>query len=156
MDEWIYILITIISSIVVPIIVTSIGNKANLTKTKEEIRGIFEKKYNENRWDLYLNFINIVQKMLGHAGADRFPWEEFYPSLDDIGMKIMLISSDSVVELYGSWRLISSVNGMYDLQSLRLLFKLINELRKDLGNEASTLDLDKLLKCVVPNYRRSM
>ena len=153
---WIYILITIISSVAVPIIVTSISNKAIIKKSEEEIRSIFEQKYNENRWNLYMEFVLLVEKMLQFSGARHFPFSKFEPSLSTIGTKMMLVSSDEVVDRYGKWRALSSVNGIYDLGSMKLLFDLINQLRVDLGNDVSKLDLDRLLKCIIPNYRRSL
>lgn len=153
---WVYVLLTFVSSIVVPIIVTSIKNKAIIKKSREEIKSIFEKKYNENRWDLYMEFVLLVEEMLQFSGAAYFPWEKFEPALSTIGTRMMLISSDDVVDQYGTWRAISSVNGVYDLGSMGLLFNLINQLRIDLGNDVSKLDLDRLLKCIVPNYRRSL
>ncbi len=151
-----YLIITIISSIAVPIIVTSISNKAIIKKSREEIKSIFEKKYNENRWNLYMEFVLLIEEMLQFSGTKHFPYVKFEPGLSTIGTKMMLISSDEFVDRYGTWRALSSVNGIFDLGSLDLLFDLINQLRIDLGNEMSKLDLDRLLKCIVPNYRRSL
>ena len=155
-SPWVYILITFISGIVVPIIVTSFSNNTIMKKAKEEIKAIFEKKFNENRWNLYMEFVLLVEQIMPFAGDDHFPFEKFDPSFSLIGTKMMLISSDDVVEKYGTWRAISSVNGIYDPSSMRLLFDLISNLRIDLGNDKSKLGMDRLLKCIVPNYQRAL
>lgn len=153
---WIYSLITITSSIVVPIIVTSISNKAILNKTREEIKSFFEKKFNDNRWALYTEFVLLIDRTLQRSGTEHSQHFIYETELSKIGTKIILIGSDEVVELYGSWRALSSVNGIFDVTSMHILFDLINKLRIDLGNDSSKLDLDKLLKCIVPNYKRSL
>lgn len=146
----------ILSSVVVPILVSYISNVTMLKKARQDVFSTFEKKFNENRWTLYLEFVLLIEEMIRFSGEEEFPHERFETRLSNIGTKMMLVSSDNVVKLYGDWRSINLVNGFFDITSMNLLFELINQLRIDLGNTASQLDLDRLLRVIVPNYSRAL
>ena len=154
MNNFWSLIISAIITIVGSIVVSVITNKTILRKTKEEIDILFKKKYNEKRWDLYTEFITLTQAMISSIHDSNIPFHSFAQNLSGIGTKVMLISSDDVVKKYGSWRILSDVNGVGDLESLKKLFELINSMRIDLGNVESELGLDELLKTIVPNYRR--
>lgn len=146
----------LLSSVVVPILVSYISNRTLLKKATQEVFSTFEKKFNENRWALYLEFVLLIEEMVSFSGTEKFTCEKYEPRLSNIGAKMMLVSSDNVVKLYGDWRSINLVNGFFDFSSMSLLFELINQLRIDLGNTASQLDLDRLLRVIVPNYSRAL
>ena len=154
MNNFWSLIISAIITIVGSIVVSVITNKTILRKTKEEIDILFKKKYNEKRWDLYTEFITLTQAMISSIHDSNIRFHSFAQNLSGIGTKVMLISSDDVVKKYGSWRILSDVNGVGDLESLKKLFELINSMRIDLGNVESELGLDELLKTIVPNYRR--
>lgn len=159
-DNWVWTLIVI--PLLVASITTIITHYFSIKKIKIELTQEYKKKFNTARWDIYLEFVNIVSVLVHNDRNvemkkfnDNRIIEDFSEKLLKIEQSILLMGSIQLVEEFGRWKTYNMVNGSSDPTTIESLTNVINSMRKELGEE-NTLNRDQILDIIHPRWQGSL
>jgi len=152
--------------LVIPLLVASfttiITHYFSIKKIKIELTQEYKKKFNIARWDIYLEFVNIVSVLVHNDRNiemkkfnDNRIIEDFSEKLLKIEQSILLMGSMQLVEEFGRWKTFNMVNGSSDPTTIESLTNVINSMRKELGEENS-LNRDQILDIIHPRWQGSL
>ena len=146
-----------IVSILGSVLLSAIGSFLYVRQAKIDLVNEYEKRFNEKKWKTYLEFATNVVKQVNAASTPEHNLVSAADmELDSLTAELLLVGSDAVVISYRQWRQFEQVNGKRDTETLYALFDVVIEMRKDLGNSATKVNLEHLLGMLVPNYQRSL
>jgi len=159
-DNWEWTLIVI--PLIVAFFTAYITHYFTIKKIRIELSQEYKKKFNTARWDIYLEFVNIVSVLVHNDrnvemkkfNNERIV-EDFSEKLKRIEQSILLMGSIQLVEEFGRWKEYNQVNGSSDPTTIESLTKVISFMRSDLGEEES-LNRDQILNIIHPGWQRSL
>jgi len=144
-------------SILGSVLLSALGSFLYVRQARIDLVNEYEKRFNEKKWKTYLDFTTNVLKQLRLAATQDYDSESAADiELNSLTAELLLVGSDAVVIAYRQWRKFEQVNGQRDTETLNLLFRVVIEMRRDLGNSKTQVNLDHLLGMLVPNYQRSL
>jgi len=159
-DNWEWTLIVI--PLIVAFFTAYITHYFTIKKIRIELSQEYKKKFNTARWDIYLEFVNIVSVLVHNDrniemkkfNNERIV-EDFSEKLERIEQSILLMGSIQLVEEFGRWKEYNQVNGSSEPTTIDSLTKVISFMRSDLGEEES-LNRDQILNIIHPGWQRSL
>jgi hypothetical protein len=151
-------IIVSIMTIIGSVLLSVVGSFLYIRQAKIDLVNEYEKRFNEKKWKTYLDFTTVIVKFFKIAKTrDNVSLRERYElELDHLVADLLLVGSDSVIIAYRDWRTILYMEGYFEATSLRLLFDVVIEMRKDLGNNKTQVDFDQMLGMLVPHYQRGI
>lgn len=159
-DNWAWTLIVI--PLLVAFFTAYITHYFTIKKIKIELSQEYKKKFNTARWDIYLEFVNIVSVLVHNDRNiemkkfnDKRIIEDYSVKLLKIEQSILLMGSIQLVDEFGRWKTYNHVNGSSDPTTIDSLTRVINFMRSDLGEEM-TLDRHQILNIIHPGWQRSL
>lgn len=78
-------------------------------KIAADLKREFEIRYNQKKWDLYYQYIDVLWKM-GAFSEDAERFEKYFNDFLDVNTKIIMIGSDDLVTVSNDF-----LNSFYDL-----------------------------------------
>lgn len=148
--------ITIITQVGSIIIASLLTHYLTLRKVRVELLQEYNKKFNQKRWEVYIEFIEYVSFLI-HNDTDHQNYDDIFKQqkLSGIEQKILLIGSNELIKALGEWKVVSRVNGGRSIEAVDSMTKVINLMRNDLG-EPNELFKEQILNIIHPGYQRSM
>jgi hypothetical protein len=101
-------------------------------------------RFNTKKWEVYTEFIKLAPQTTGSELPDVQPSAELM-AVNSLASQVVLAGSDKVVTAYRVWRETARVYGQGNQLTRVKLFNLVVEMRRDLGNKYTRLDMDDLL-----------
>ena len=142
-NEIVVAFLTAVGTAVVTASVTFVGY---WRKARADLESEFSRRFNNRKWEVYTEFTKLLYQNL--AGIQRnfdVPFPNFNESdLISIASQIMLSGSDNVIHAFRLWRESVHVNGPGDDLSKQRLTSLVVEMRRDLGNKFTKLEMEDL------------
>ena len=118
-------------------------------REKAELEKEFSSRFNSKKWDVYTEFIKLAPQLInGNANEENIPTEIY--SVDSLAAQIVLAGSDDVVTAFRIWR---EANETYEYGHEVIkekLSRLIAQMRKDLGNKYTQLEVDDVIGALKP------
>jgi hypothetical protein len=129
-------------------------------QAKADLKKEYESRFNEKKWEVYSGIIELFMLQfeyflhkddyydgkLDSDGAVQFKQliDKYSVLRKKVEGGILLVGSKEVVESFLCWELVTMNNSPRTAKATESLIKLINNIRKDLGNEYSKLNHDDL------------
>ena len=136
--------VTILTTVVTTLITAVPAFWGVWRRAKAELENEFLSRFNTKKWEVYTEFVKLAREIVGNASLDLNISTEII-SLDSLASQIVLAGSDRVVTAFRQWRETARAYGQGNELTKLKLFGLIAEMRRDLGNKYTRLDMDDLL-----------
>ncbi len=120
----------------------------------------YQKRFNERKWKAYMGFADTVRGVLEHMQAETL--DEEMPSLTkrlfDFMGQLWIVGSDEVVDAVVRWRKVGQEHeaGSADPAVLVTLSDILIAMRRDLGNEETSLTARDLLSTFISDIDRAL
>lgn len=117
-------------------------------KARAELESELQRRFNEKKWEVYTEFTKFLHRYMADS-PNHFDGSMPATTADDLiplSSQITLIGSDKVVEAHSLWRQAAKDLGPGEEATRQLLYKLVVEMRRDLGNQHTKLEYEELLK----------
>jgi hypothetical protein len=111
---------------------------------KADLEKEYLSRFNTKKWEVYTEFAKLAPELMGNEIPSGSISTEIV-SIDSLASQIVLAGSDKVVTAFRIWRETAHVYGQGNELTKAKLFDLIAEMRRDLGNMYTRLNMDDLL-----------
>lgn len=111
-------------------------------KTRADLENEFQRRFIDKRWEVYTEFTKFIRHYTDRSRSDSDNNSD--DELVLLASQILLAGSDKVVKAFQLWRESAKVRGDSDETTRDKLFKLILEMRRDLGNKQTRLESEVL------------
>ena len=124
-------------------------------RVKADLQKEFESRFNERKWETYIDFVDIMYEALESVKAGRIDrdMKKIVRKLNAFVTRLLIVGSDEVVEALSEWMRYSRGAGEEELSStpegLVKLMAIVIKMRKDLGYESSKVRPKDLLATFV-------
>ena len=143
-------LITIVTSFTTGIIASIIASRQYWMQKEADLDAEYSSRFNTKKWEIYTEFIGLAPKLISDDTNSGDTYEET-SSLDALAAKIVLVGSDDVVTAFRIWRQANDSSEPGNKITNEKFSRLIAQMRKDLGNQYTQLELIELLKALNPS-----
>jgi len=150
MDNLLSPVLTVFLSVVAGIVTAWITSRIQV---RTELAKQVQSRFNERKWDAYMDFAHGLQQLLFSVKAsDEAGMTQAKQRLNMFGGKLWVVGSDRVVKAVGDCIQKAQGEGI-ELESPReifnRLFKVIIEMRRDLGYTSSRLTSEDFVSALV-------
>lgn len=137
-----------IITIVLSTIIAGIGW---LLKNEIEKRREIEKQLSETKYNVYVSLIEVIFSIFENVikKKDEAVPEEAIDKMFKIVQDLIIYGSDSVVKKFSQWKQLGSVGGE---MTIILITEVIIEIRKDMGNQNTKMNIDHLWGMLISDY----
>jgi hypothetical protein len=136
--------VTILTTVVTTLIAAVPAFWGVWRKAKADLENEFLSRFNTKKWEVYTEFLKIAPQTTVSELPDAQPSADLM-AVNSLASQVVLAGSDKVVTAYRVWRETARVYGQGNQLTRIKLFNLVVEMRRDLGNKYTRLDMDDLL-----------
>jgi len=139
-------------STIIPIILTAIiGGIGWLLKDEKERRREIEKQLSEKKYNVYIRIIELFFSVVNGVRMKKdLPTDDLVNTLMKIMEELLVYGSDSVVKKFSYWKRHAGEND--GIGAIVVFAEIILEIRKDMGQPESKVDIDDLLGMFITDY----
>ena len=156
--DWSSMVITILPGVIVALTTSYFSARFYSHRVRAELQKEFESRFNERKWEVYMQFAEIIRKLLENTKTNEDKAQkEFRRIIHDLygfTSNLWLVGSDEVVSAFLEWQKNSraAANSREAIAGLDPLYKLADILiamRKDLGYSTSHLTAREILATII-------
>jgi hypothetical protein len=147
MDVLVNFVVSLLPTVATAFLTSYVAYLWSWKKARADLENEFLSRFNTRKWDVYTEFTKFLHKSI-NDNRDN-PGIVTPISMDEglisLAPQVLLAGSDKVVSAFRLWRESTQVYGLGDEATRDKLFKLVVEMRKDLGNKHTKLEIADLL-----------
>lgn len=136
--------VTILTTIVTTLIASVPAFWGVWRKAKAELEHEFLSRFNTKKWEVYTEFLKYAPQIIGNELPDAQDSTDL-TYVNSLASQIVIAGSDKVVTAFRIWRETARAYGQGNELTRVKFFSLIAEMRRDLGNKYTRLDMGDLL-----------
>ncbi|MEP0803979.1 MAG: hypothetical protein HRF47_00700 [Chloroflexota bacterium] len=136
------VIIEFLKTVVTALVTAYVTFWVNWRKARTDLENEFQRRFNDKKWEVYTKFMKFLHRYTDKKRDDLDNNSD--SELILLASQILLAGSDKTVEAFRLWRESAKVHGDDDEITKEKLFKLIREMRRDLGNRQTRLESDIL------------
>lgn len=153
---------SVATAILTSIVTSLIAHRLQIAKIRAEFQKDQWASVHSRKWEIYLEFINIIKEIIEDVQLKKA--NEKVPSnsnnvnafkrVNAISSKMLLIGSPHVLKEYGMYRYYCANSQTIESNgedNLMYFAKLVMAMRSDLGVESTNIEIDGILRCLMPD-----